>query len=240
MTNNDASATVTSVRDLVAHYADYYEADESLAEWRRICAVDKAANVERLWNGRPLPSVAEIGCGDGAIMEQLRRNGFSSDLTGYEISPTGVTACQQAGFPCELVDGSTIPAADKQYDLAVLSHVVEHLAAPRELIAESARIADYIFVEVPLELNARTAKHFVWNHVGHMNLYSPLVIRHLLESCGLSVVGERVTQPSLAVCRYRLGRRRGTVLWAAKRALLAARVGRLVCTYNGSLLAKSS
>jgi SAM-dependent methyltransferase len=230
------------VRNLIAHYSDYYADDDgSLAEWRHMGAVDKAENVMRLWDTSPTPArVAEVGCGDGSIMVELARRSFGGELVGYEISESGAEATRANGFRCEVFDGAHLPAEDKEYDLAILSHVVEHLADPRSLIAEAARVAAFVFVEVPLELNMRTAEHWQWTQVGHVNLFNPLLLRHLVESCGLTIQAEQVTQPSLEFCRFRLGRARGTALWAAKRALLAAKVGGAVCTYHGSLLAAPS
>lgn len=50
--------------------------------------------------------------------------------------------------------------SDGSFDLAIQSHVLEHVEYPRVVSHEAARVADYVFVEVPLELNRRTAEHF--------------------------------------------------------------------------------
>jgi hypothetical protein len=65
--------------------------------------------------------------------------------------------------------------------------------------------AHAVFVEIPTELHARTAKHFVWTDVGYMNLYSALVIRHRRVSWA-SRVAERVTQTSRETCSLPLRR----------------------------------
>jgi protein-L-isoaspartate O-methyltransferase len=41
------------------------------SEWRRLGAVDKAANVVALCEGRPHARVLEIGAGEGALLARL-------------------------------------------------------------------------------------------------------------------------------------------------------------------------
>ncbi len=229
------------MRDLVKHYAGYY-GDPVLREWRDLGGREKAFNIVSLWGRPELPQrVAEIGFGEGAVLAHLDRSGFGNSFTGFEVSSSAVQAASQRQFchPIRFVkfDGRRIPARDDEFDLAILSHVLEHVAEPRVLLEEAARIAPAVFVEVPTELHARTPKHFGWTDVGHINLYSPLVIRHLVESCGLRVVAERVTQPSRETCSFHTGAARGTAKWLVKSAALKARIGTRMFTYHSCLLA---
>ncbi len=209
------------MRDLVKHYAGYY-GDPVLREWRDLGGREKAFNIVSLWGRPELPQrVAEIGFGEGAVLAHLDRSGFGNSFTGFEVSSSAVQAASQRQFchPIRFVkfDGRRIPARDDEFDLA--------------------RIAPAVFVEVPTELHARTPKHFGWTDVGHINLYSPLVIRHLVESCGLRVVAERVTQPSRETCSFHTGAARGTAKWLVKSAALKARIGTRMFTYHSCLLA---
>ena len=52
---------------------------------------------------------------------------------------------------------ATCPAEDGAYDLAVLSHVLEHVPEPMSLLREAARVAPAVLVEVPLEDNRSAA-----------------------------------------------------------------------------------
>jgi SAM-dependent methyltransferase len=227
--------------DFALRYADYY-GDPRLQEWRDLGARAKAANIIALWpRGSPPENVAEIGFGDGAVLAQLDRLGFGEALSGFEVSASAVEAASQREFqrPVTLVefDGVRIPAGDDEFDLAILSHVVEHVAEPRAAIHEAARIARHVFVEVPTELHARTPRHFAWTELGHINLYSPLLIRHLVESCNLEILGERVTHSPREVCCFRDGRLRGSLKWAVKAAALRVGLGTQLFTYHCSLIA---
>lgn len=217
------------------HYADHYEAGSS--EWRELGAADKAAHIVDLCSSRPHDSILEIGAGDGSILKRLREVGFGKAWNGLEVSPTGVSTVRGVGFPCELFDGYNIPHQDAAFDLAVLSHVVEHVEHPRLLLYEAARVARSVFIEVPLEDNIRLKHDFVLDRVGHINFYSAKTIRLLAQSCGLRVLSQVVSNQSLAVYRYQKGSR-GVVNHVIKRVLLAAnaRFATSLFTYHCALL----
>jgi SAM-dependent methyltransferase len=242
-TENEAPLTGAA---LATHYDGYYS---GVSEWRKIGARDKAANIRMLWplagrDQRPR-RVVEMGCGEGAVAADLMRTGFAETYAGYDISASGVAAArarevERADF--QTFDGVRLPAEDRWYDLAILSHVVEHLEHPRILLAEAKRVAQYVIVEVPLELNLRTPQHFQWNDVGHINLYSPLLIRHLLESCGLEVLAEQVTCPQRAVYQHGRPGARGAAVWAIKAGLLRMlpQVATRLLVYHNTVLCRSA
>lgn len=229
--------------DLSEHYANYYGHPE-LARWRDLGARDKAANVVELCDGFfPVsPRVAEIGCGDGALMAALDVLGFASEYVGFEISVSGAEAAQKREFhapmQAQTYNGARVPAEDREFDLVIVSHVLEHVLDPRTLIAEAARIGGRVFIEVPLELNVRTPHDFVWTDVGHINLYNPKVVRHLVQSMGLHIERERITTSSRAVSQALHPGWKGDARWLAKRAALrtSARLATALFTYNASLV----
>ncbi len=82
---------------IIKHYAEYY-GDVRLAKWRELSARDKAANVIALWsvvNEDSKPTVADIGCGDGAIIQELGRQGFGQSYVGFEVSESGLAYARQ-------------------------------------------------------------------------------------------------------------------------------------------------
>ncbi len=218
---NDMALSVS--KGLVGNYANYYEQDAGLSEWRRLGAIDKCANIVRLCWGYERREVLEIGCGDGAILERLASTGFSARFTGLEISPSAVRAVQEKNIPgasVELFDGYELRFADRQFDLAILSHVLEHVEHPRRLIEEAARAASRVFVEVPLEDNLRLPEDFVFDRVGHINFYNVKTIRRLLQSCGMVILGAHLSHGLLSSYVYRKGKLRGGASYLIKETLL--------------------
>jgi len=224
------------------NYADYYTGVDD--PWRRLGAIDKAANVVALAGRVPHATILDIGAGDGAVVRRLSELGFGERYRALEISPSGVEVIRAGGIQgleeCRLFDGYSVPYGDARFDLAILSHVVEHLEHPRKLLYEAARVARTVFVEVPLEDNRGLPGHFVFDRVGHINFYSPRTIRLLVQSCGLEVLVEAVTNPSRATYVHRLGAG-GWVRHGVKAALLNVWPGLAIrlFTYHGSLLCRA-
>jgi ubiquinone/menaquinone biosynthesis C-methylase UbiE len=194
---------------LKSNYADYYES--GISEWRMLGAVDKSANIISLCGDLPHATILEIGAGDGSILKKLSELEFGEKLYALEISQSGVDTILSSGIPqlteCLLFDGYAAPYGESEFDLAILSHVIEHVEYPRKLLYEAARVAKYVFIEVPLEDTLRLKKNFVFDKVGHINFYSPTTFRRLIQTCNLEVLKQTVTNPSKAVHKYRLGKK---------------------------------
>lgn len=82
-------------------------------------------------------SILEIGCGEGILLNELKREGFN--VSGIEPSETATQRARVKGldiyqgyFPHEAV-------ADKTYDLIIMSHVLEHLNDPHEVLSNINR-----------------------------------------------------------------------------------------------------
>lgn len=224
------------------NYDNYYENSDS--EWRRLGAVDKADNIQSLCESFNIQSAIEIGAGDGALLKELADRNFAKEFFALEISSSGAKAINLRNIPtlkqCLTFDGYCVPYNDNQFDLAILSHVLEHVEYPRKLIYEAKRIAKYVYIEVPCENNARLPMDFVLDKVGHINFYSPKTIRRLLQTCDLEVINQLTTNPSKSIYTYQKGEK-GIVSFFIKQALLTAmpNVATAMFTYHSSLICKN-
>jgi SAM-dependent methyltransferase len=191
---------VSSGRDLSGFYdSAYARGGERHAAWRELGARGKADHVVSLCGSAGLASgsVAEIGCGDGALLAELSSRGFGGSLSGFEISEAALELARSRAVPrvasLELFDGVSLPAADGAFDLGVLSHVLEHVPEPLPLLREAARACRALIVEVPLERNAsggRAGKRSSSEEIGHVQALDRAAVRGLVAQAGLRVAGE--------------------------------------------------
>jgi len=188
----------------VAFYtAGYSLADRDqaleLGRWRALGARTKAAHARTLSAraGFSPRRVVEIGCGDGSLLLALAQVWPQATFDGFELSAPAIEIARALDIPragrLEAYDGERLAVEDRAYDLAVLSHVLEHVPDPAPLLREAARVAGHVLVEVPLEDNrsaARPAKRAEAARIGHLHAWSRADVRALVGSAGLTVVGE--------------------------------------------------
>ena len=184
-------------RDLSGFYdSAYASGGERHARWRELGARGKADHVESLCAraGLAVGRVVEIGCGDGALLAELSSRGFGGSLTGFDISAAAVELARGRAIPrvelVEVFDGNRLPAGDTSFDLGLLSHVLEHVERPGELLREAARVCRALVVEVPLERNlsgGRGAKRASSEEIGHVQALDRAAVRGLVQEAGLRV-----------------------------------------------------
>ncbi len=198
------------------------------ADWRALSAVGKADHVLAL-TPMPLragdPRVLDIGCGDGALIAELARREPGWRFAGVEIAEAAVELaagrCPRADV--RAYDGETLPWEAGAFELAVLSHVLEHVPDPASVLAEAARVAAYVIVEVPLEDNIsarRGAKRAVADDVGHIQRFSRDNVARIAADAGLRVAADVVDPLGREVHTFfadtALQQARGTVKWLAR------------------------
>ena len=230
-------AIEASIRRL---YADAYR--DGASGWRTAGATDKAKNIVRLCAAIPHATIVDVGAGDGAVLQALAASSFGQAYHALEIAESAVAAIRLRNIPAlnaaVVFDGYRIPFDDDRFDVAILSHVVEHVEHPRRLLREAARIARHLFVEVPLEDNARLPLDYTASATGHINFFSRKTLRRLVQTTGLTVVDELVSLPSARVHTFHAKSR--IVNYCLKYAALAlsARLATHVFTYHYSVLTR--
>lgn len=245
---HDESATPAD--HLVEHYREFYSMDRDVL-WRELGARAKAKNIVDVWEAaygqtdRPVSAI-EIGCGTGDVLRRLAAMKFAQSYAGYDLSADAIADAArnttQADIHWATFDGRRLPSENGAFDVAILSHVIEHAADPRGLLAEAFRVAPIIVAEVPLEAHWRSPAHFHWSRTGHINFFTVWSFRQLLESAlaprQLRVLAERITTPGLSVYQYRSGAVRGSLTWAVKSSMLSVwpRLATRISTYHATML----
>lgn len=233
-------ATDAALRD---KYDGYYADGQS--EWRRLGAIDKVRNIQRLCDGLGLREVIEVGAGEGSVLQRLHEVGLAPALYGLEISRSGLAAIESRDIPtlreAQLFDGYAVPYPSGRFDLAIATHVLEHVEHERLFLRELARIAGHVFVEVPLEDTLRITVS-LRNDIGHINFYRRETLLALLRSSGLEPLRWEVRDYSLALGSYHLGRFKGLLRQVARRGALRLlpRVAQQLFTYHCAVLCRST
>lgn len=181
---------------IIESYDNFYTGSES--RWRMLCAKAKAQNLIEVCKENRFQKVLEVGAGDGSILHYLNQSGFSPELYALEISQSGVELIKNRNLrnlvDVQVFDGYKIPYPDDSFDLVILSHVLEHVEHERLLIRELKRVARFIAIEVPLDYRFGVdlrIKHFL--SYGHINIYTPTLIRFLLQTEGLTIKSEKTS-----------------------------------------------
>jgi SAM-dependent methyltransferase len=222
--------------------AGYAVADERGGRWRAIGARSKAAHIVALAGRAGLQprTVVEIGCGDGAVLAEMAARGWTVD--GFELAENAADAARARGVArrVERFDGEHVPAADDAYDLAVLSHVLEHVPQPGPLLAEAARVGRWVLVEVPLEDNRsarRPAKRKLSEEAGHLHAFNRGDVRKLVREAGLHPRGELTDPLPYEHHAFFSGAAKGAVKWAARHTMHKAGVAERLITLHYAVLA---
>ncbi|MBW8855279.1 MAG: class I SAM-dependent methyltransferase [Bradyrhizobium sp.] len=188
----------------------YSQADPAAAQgygqWRALSARTKADHVVALLRraGVRPRTLVEIGCGAGSLLAELAARGVAPELAGFDLSAAAIDIARGHDLPgvrFEVFDGARVPVAERTYDVAVLSHVLEHVPEPAALLAEAARVASWVLVEVPLERNrsaARPAKREEAARIGHIQFFDRDTVRALCAGAGLAIRAELADPLGLA------------------------------------------
>lgn len=187
----------SSIDDLNAFYeAGYSVGGDAAVEgtaWRELSArvkaqniLDLAAPVDDTWR------VLDVGCGDGVVLEHLRRTQPGWQAAGVEVAdaPVQLARTRLPDGDFRQFDGTNLDWPDRHFDLVYATHVIEHVPQPLPLLREMARVGARVVVEVPLEDNRsarRPSRRRIAEEVGHVQRLSKESLHELMAEAGLRV-----------------------------------------------------
>ncbi len=143
-------------------------------------------------NDRPTIELLDIGCGDGWMLDLYKRVDSARIIThGVDFKEDVCKLAEASGHVvyCGRFEDIELP---KRFDIANLSHVIEHIADPRafvEKVREALRPGGIFVVETPNTdtWDWRWFRAGAWGayHIPrHWTFYDPVSIRQLGESAG--------------------------------------------------------
>lgn len=150
--------------------------------------------VEKIIRIKPCGTLLDVGTGVGVLMEVASGKGF--DVKGVEVSNwASAHAREKKGL--DVVSGTLEDArfGDASFDVIVLNHVLEHVEAPKSLMAETRRVLKddgLLVIGVPNAgslmgalLGTRWASWRPEEHIWH---FTPATLLTLVKAEGFDVI----------------------------------------------------
>jgi SAM-dependent methyltransferase len=129
--------------------------------------------------------ILDVGAGTGLLGRALRARGWRGVFQAVESDPASDTALRKNGAAADWRELGDAP--EQEFGLIVLSHVLEHIAAPRAFLATvRARLASggHVFIEVPNQDYLHKLDFGT-----HLLSFSPPVLASMVNSIpGLAVI----------------------------------------------------
>ncbi|QOZ54775.1 methylase [Bradyrhizobium sp. CCBAU 53338] len=196
-------------------------------DWHEEDAPWKAAHIRTILDRNRLQwrTLADIGCGTGAIVEILSRQYQQSRFEGFEVSPYAhelslKRASDNLGFSMEDAFQS-----GKQFDLAMAIDVAEHVENPFEFLRAMGRMSRWQVIHVPLDMSAlAVGRGWVLpaarRTLGHIHYFSRDSALSLIAESGLETIDSFYTAWAIDQS-YKTWKKR-LAAWPRRLAFLAA------------------
>ena len=135
--------------ELFKYYDEEYD--------KHICSdgsEQKAKHYSRLLY-KPVDSIVDIGCGSAEFLKEFVRLIKPKKIVGTDISMSLLKKAQQNNPKVNFyrADSKILPFKNKEFDLAIMVDLLEHVKSPEKTLQEASRVARQILIKVPLEDN---------------------------------------------------------------------------------------
>lgn len=175
-------------------------------QWHQEDSAFKAGFIHSILNKNAINynSVAEVGCGSGEVLVQLKQlNGIKKiNYHGFDISKDAIAMAlkkQDNGINFECKD-IAVESDSRFFDLLLVIDVIEHLPNYFEFLKNISKKSKYTVFHIPLDM-------FVWSlfrekmlieskeRVGHIHNFSEGFILSILDDYGYKIIDKQYTEP---------------------------------------------
>jgi len=147
--------------------------------------------------------VLDVGCGSGGRLELLKRLGWT--VKGTDLDQDAVEAAREKGLDADCGDLKSMNYPSDSFDAVIMSHVIEHVPHPLELLTECARLLKPGGRLVMLTPNAES---FGLDYYGrcwrglepprHLQIFSLPALAQVVRQAGLNVIkGKSLVGPQV-------------------------------------------
>ncbi len=173
--------------------------------WHEEDAPFKAKYVAQLLtrNAVAFKSVAEIGCGTGAVLKQLAGLTGRGDVVwkGFDIAPAAIAMAQRQISPNMTFVEQDLLETDEQFDVLLIIDVIEHIPDYMSFARRCAQKARYKIYHIPLDLHVSAILRDSLLHgrdtVGHLHYFTQSTALATLRDTGHKVIDSVLTPGAL-------------------------------------------
>jgi SAM-dependent methyltransferase len=143
-------------------------------------------------------SVAEVGCGAGEILVQLKRMLPGGSFVGYEMSSQAFKLASERERPGVHFENNSIFDHDVHFDLLLCVDVFEHVDDYIGFIRALKKYADYMVFHIPLDLSVQSvfrdrALLHARESVGHLHYFTRQTALETLKYSGYEIIDCNLT-----------------------------------------------
>ena len=185
-----------------------------LGVWVARMMPDKRAVIEagmrNLPVAKPGDRLLDLGCGNGMFLKRARDAGW--DVAGVDFDAKAVDVARNHGLDVRLGGIEQLDPAVEQFDVITLSHVIEHVHHPLEVLRASLALlkpGGFLWLETP---NIASTGHEIFGEYWrglepprHLLLFNPKSLRRILCDAGFN---EIETLPYHPMCKGIFGESR--------------------------------
>ncbi len=144
--------------------------------------------------------ILDVGCGDGRILDMLRRHGRADwDLWGVEFSDGAAAHARRAGYTVLVGRFEDVALEPASLDLMIMNQLIEHVDDPRAMIAKARaalRPGGHLVIETPNidSLDARLFRRRYWggyHFPRHFTLFDARTLAATVSAGGLEPIAKR-------------------------------------------------
>jgi SAM-dependent methyltransferase len=152
-------------------------------------------------------NILDLGAGGCTVAKLIKMR------EGVEVTPVDVVDHNVTDLPLLVYDGTTLPFADKTFDVSLIVFVLHHATEPAALLREAVRVTRskiVILEDAPrnvIERRCWRAWDYVLNHFAHEDIHVAHRARdlaewiHFLDALGIPPTSTQVFRTSFPVLR---------------------------------------
>lgn len=172
--------------------------------WHAEHSPTKARWIDEILNRNRLApaTVAEVGCGSGEILVELKKRRPDAHFTGFEVSPQayGICSAKQApGLDFRLAD--LVETQAQSFDLLLAIDVFEHVPDYMGFLKALKNKGEHKIFHIPLDLSVQallrgTSYPILREQTGHLHYFFKYTALATLRDCGYEILDWNYTRSS--------------------------------------------